>query len=186
MNPCFLGKNSCCIRIITSRLFTSSALRNPHEILGIRPGSSYAQVKQAFLKAAMQYHPDQAQEGKDKCSTSEFVRIRQAFEQIVSSSSRQQEQDGVSHDWVHDADLEPYFRQRTAEFLTFDMDESTRKEVVSTYEQILATGGNVKGGYWDMARQLAEREAARGTEQAEEPVLLDGSNTSVQRRPRKR
>lgn len=159
-----------------SRLSSSTTTlgNNPYAILGIKQGSDFKVVKQAFLQAAMQYHPDLKD---DKCDE-QFIRIRQAFEQIVNK-------DDESNIFVNDKDLEPYFRHHTREFLAFDMDESTRKEVISVYEN-MSRGGNDKGGYWDMARQLAEREAARGTDDDKETPLLATSRNSTQRRRRKR
>jgi hypothetical protein len=100
--------------------------------------------------------------------------------------SQQQQQPDNNENWMQDADLEPYFRHRTNEFLTFQMDETTRKEVIHVYNS-MARGGNDKGGYWDMARQLAEREAVR-EDPKEEPVrYLESSSTpSLSRRRKKR
>jgi hypothetical protein len=167
---------SCCI--------SSTTTKNPYSVLGIPVHSDYSRVKQAFLKAAMRYHPDLSK----NATTGDFVRIRQAFEQIVNNDDKDNDDtdDNSPANWMEDVDLEPYFRHRTNEFLTFDMDDQTRKEVIQVYET-MSRGGNDKGGYWEMARQLAEREAVRGD--AEKPhvrLLSTGTSAQLNRRPRKR
>jgi DnaJ-class molecular chaperone len=140
-------------------------------------------VKQAFLQAAMRYHPDLS---RTATTGDDFVRIRQAFEQIVNNDDKDEDDDNTSPaNWMEDVDLEPYFRHRTNEFLTFDMDDQTRKEVIQVYKT-MSRGGNDKGGYWEMARQLAEREEVRGDAEKPHVRLLSTGSAKLNRRPKKR
>jgi len=53
-----------------------------HDILGIRPGASQEEIKQAFRRRALECHPDQAEEGKKEAAQQEFLRVREAFEAL--------------------------------------------------------------------------------------------------------
>lgn len=100
----------------------------------------------------MNHHPDRNSDTDSSADSHEtFILYRQAFEQIVQQNSNKNTEPSV------DPDVAPYFRD---DFLAFDMDDKTRKEVIRVYET-LSSGGKDKGGYWEMARQLAEREPSR-------------------------
>ncbi len=129
----------------------------PYTILGVPPNSDDATVKRAFLKAAMHSHPDRSSNNNNGESSAEahatFILYRQAFEQIVQQNSNLI----TNRESSLDPEIDPYFRD---DHLAFDMDDKTRKEVIRVYET-LSQGGKDKGGYWEMARQLAERESSR-------------------------
>ena len=160
-------------------------------MLGIPTGSDYDTVKQAFLKAAMSHHPDRQESSSSSASscTKEFIRIRHAFEAIVakqkngSSSSNNSIDDDDDDDefWRSDQDLYPYFAHSTNEFLTFQMDDATRHEVIRVYET-MSQGGKDRGGYWEMARQLAEREEAHHLMNAG-TTRSNNNNNNHQRHP---
>jgi hypothetical protein len=137
--------------ILTSR-------ENPYAVLNVPQNSSYETVKAAFIKAALRHHPDHS---KSPDSTSEFVRIRQAFEQIVSSTAAgKHANDDDSNGpvvWETDADFNEWFKMATGEHLAFEMNHQTRQEVIHVY-RTMSAGGLDRGGHWEMARQLTERE----------------------------
>jgi DnaJ domain len=145
------------------RSFSATLRENPYCVLNIPPNSSYETVKSAFLKAALIHHPDHS---KTVDSVATFVRIRQAFEEIVSYKSNGSNDDGTSwYDdkkppvWRNDDEFQKWFHDATGEHLSFDMNHQTRQEVIRVY-RTMSSGGKDKGGYWEMARQLAEREDA--------------------------
>jgi hypothetical protein len=51
-----------------------------HDILGITPGASQQEIKQAFRRRALECHPDQAEESEKEAAQQEFLRVREAFE----------------------------------------------------------------------------------------------------------
>jgi DnaJ-class molecular chaperone len=144
-----------------SSSFFSSFSDNPYRVLNVPVNSNYDTVKTAFLKAALQHHPDHSKQA----DTAAFIRIRQAFEEIVSQTSATSTEtygtatSPVVQTWKSDAEFQAWFRQATGEFLAFDMNHDTRQEVIRAY-RTMSAGGKDKGGYWEMARQLAEREDA--------------------------
>jgi len=126
--------------------------KNPYAILGVPLESDYDTVKRAFLTAALHHHPD-----RTNGSHQAFIRYRKAFDEVIQLQQQQQQQRDSVYD-TEDSDLEPYFRNATSDFLTFNMDDATRKEVIQAYHT-MDRGADMDGrGYWEMARQLAERE----------------------------
>lgn len=124
---------------------------NPFRILGIPIDSSLDEAKQAFLKLAMKKHPDRGGSAK------EFIRIRSAFSRIMSSDDNKDIHEDTGSSNSKYPEWQVWFHQNTGMDLSFEMSDATREEVVRVY-RTLAQGGKDKGGYWDMARQLAEQE----------------------------
>jgi DnaJ-class molecular chaperone len=166
---------------------STSSDNNPYTILGVSVGSDYVTVKRAFLSAALLHHPDTTTTSTREVSTADsFVRIRQAFELIVKNdSSRNTSMKKGSDDddpWTTDCDLKPFLRQSTSEFLCFDMDDATRNEVIKAF-RTLSRGG--RGGYWDMAQHLSERDELEQEQKTQQPVLELSMGNTVTRRKRK-
>ena len=148
-----LRRKEVALRKQQQNSFATSALpENPYVVLNVPPSSNYETVKAAFIKAALKYHPDHS---KSPDSTSEFVRIRQAFEQIVSSSGKKSQ--NRSPLWETDDDFSEWFKMATGDYLAFEMNHQTRREVIHVY-RTMSSGGLDRGGHWEMARQLTERE----------------------------
>lgn len=164
------GSSSC-----NKRSLATSGPRNPFAVLGVPVDSSFDHVRRAFVQLALKHHPD-----RETGSAEEFVRIREAFEAIVDSGG-----EGNPHNsegWSQE-ELREWFHEETGDFLAFDMSEATRKEVIHVYNT-MSQGGKDKGGYWEMARQLAEREQFRGSEEGPRKQIAGG--LSVNRRKRRR
>jgi DnaJ domain len=151
-------------------------------------------------------------------TTTMFVQIRHAFETIVkartattsSASSNYSTQyssfrgrNGTDSDsssaaadadhWDTEEGFHAWLRMETSELVEFSMSRDTAQEVIHVYNT-MAQGGRDKGGYWEMARQLAEREAHRiaarnngGDDDADDSVvaLLNGGEPSKNLRRRK-
>lgn len=158
-------------------------------------------VKQAFVQLALQTHPD-----KEGGSAAEFLKVRQAFEEILAqhdddnnngNGGNGNNNNGRRPKGWSTEDLQHWWQQETGEFLSFEMSHSTRQEVIRAYHT-MGPSDDVgpmrdKGGYWEMARQLAEREAARHGEAAddeeeeERPVaLLEDKDSAIHRRRRRK
>lgn len=170
-------------------------------MLGVEINSTFAVVRLAFVKLALEHHPDQ-----NNGSTENFLKIRAAFEEIqqdqnggtgnADGSSKGDKNGGsgssggVPFGWTED-ELREWYQEETGDFATFTITESTRQEVIEVYKTMLRSGKAPKGGYWDYARQLTEREALRGKSDDGDggPMKLlgdDSKSPSIGRRKRHR
>jgi DnaJ-domain-containing protein 1 len=172
---------------------------NPFVVLGVEINSTFSVVRLAFVKLALEHHPD-----RDSGSTENFLKIRAAFEEIqqdqnggnTDGSGRADRKGGgsgssggVPFGWTED-ELREWYQEETGDFATFTITESTRQEVIEVYKTMLQSGKAPKGGYWDYARQLTEREALRGkSDDGDGPMKLlgdDSKSPSIGRRKRHR
>ena len=161
-----LGYGSALFRFLSS----NNASYCPFQVLKIPKSSSYADVKKAFVKLALEHHPDTAH---DKSLSHEtFASIRQAFESIRNDNGRATTADGVDNnnhtEWT-DESLDSWFYQETGQHLSFHMDSSTRQEVKEVAET-MSRGGLDTGGLWDLANMIARQE--RNKTAGEDPLQV--------------
>lgn len=62
--------------------------KNYYETLGIDKSTSDAEIKKAYRKQAMQWHPDKHQ--GDKSAESKFKEINEAYQTLSDSKKKQQ------------------------------------------------------------------------------------------------
>ena len=144
--PCTTGIQRQGIRFLSS-------VSCPFHVLGIPRASPYSEVKAAFVKLALEHHPDTS---TSKCPSSgdQFTRIRQAFESIqqVNGQTKVIEQ---PQQWS-DESLRIWILHETGQNLSFQMNAETRRQVASAAS--LSQGGLDKGGMWELARTIARQE----------------------------
>lgn len=63
---------------------------NPHEVLGVASSATPAEIKSAYRKKAMRYHPDQ---NTDEGAMEKFMEIQQAYEMLTKPQPQQQQFD---------------------------------------------------------------------------------------------
>uniref|UniRef100_A0A8I6YM25 J domain-containing protein n=1 Tax=Hordeum vulgare subsp. vulgare TaxID=112509 RepID=A0A8I6YM25_HORVV len=56
----------------------------PHDVLGVAPSASPAEIKRAYRRLALKYHPDV---NKEANSQEKFLRIKHAYNTLMSSES---------------------------------------------------------------------------------------------------
>jgi len=161
------GVNCAFVRISCRFVSSSPPRHDPFRVLGLPRGSSYQQVKERFVKLALQHHPDrQEQDGNSGGSnnaaaststenTTTFIQVRQAFE-VIREGHNGIAQATHESQWSDD-ELRKFMEEQTSEFLSFKMDHETRQAVIQTVTN-LSPGGLDRGGTWEMARMLAQRE----------------------------
>jgi curved DNA-binding protein CbpA len=148
---------------------------NPFRVLGIPPNSSLETAQKAFVKLAIQHHPDTNNKNNhegddDDASVQHFVRIRQAFERIRdgaksdddydyknsnnNNSDDEQQQQHPAASWTEQDFLQWFFEQTG---LRFTLDQ--RRELVNLHRSRVS-GGRYDGPSWEIARRLVTEQDA--------------------------
>jgi len=70
------------------------AKRDYYEVLGVERGSSEAELKKAYRRLAMKYHPDRNPD--DKAAEEQFKEANEAYE-VLSDSSKRAAYDQYGH-----------------------------------------------------------------------------------------
>ena len=119
-------------------------IQDPYKVLGLHPGASDEEVKRAYRKLAMQYHPDR--NPGDETAARKMQEINAAYEQIKNpDKTAQQDYDpfrgsGDSSDQYQQA-AEQYIRfRRYREALTV-LQNCTRRDAQWYYLSALANDG---------------------------------------------
>jgi hypothetical protein len=65
-------------------------LKDPYEILGVKPEASHEEIQAAYRRAAQAYHPDKVSHlGQEfqKLAQKKFIEIQEAYEKLLGKSS---------------------------------------------------------------------------------------------------
>ncbi|CAK9071790.1 unnamed protein product [Durusdinium trenchii] len=71
-------------------LRTYAGVEDPYKILGLHPGASAEEVRAAYLKAAIQTHPDSASTSQAGVAEEAFRRVSEAYQRLRSRQRAQQ------------------------------------------------------------------------------------------------
>lgn len=162
--------------------FSTTKFSNPFHVLGVPPSSSYQAVQKAFLKLALEYHPDTS--SKDKDTSEHFVRIRKAFENIRDGTPYSDKgQSEPDLPWT-EQDFLNWFCQNTG----IKMTSVQRRELVHLHRSRIP-GAYYGGQMYDLAHRVVYEQDAfsrlvkRGTPP---PTPKSTTDESSLRRKRKR
>ena len=74
----------------------STRPRDPYEVLGVPRDADETQIKKAFRKLAVKYHPDKNQGKKD--AEEKFKQINEAYE-VLSDEEKRKKYDKYGENW---------------------------------------------------------------------------------------
>ncbi|KAI8970937.1 Sec63 Brl domain-containing protein [Pilobolus umbonatus] len=61
---------------------------DPYEVLGVKEGSSLADIKKTFKKLSLVYHPDKAKAGSERENEERFIDITKAYKVLTDDDTR--------------------------------------------------------------------------------------------------
>ena len=125
-----------------------TGVANPYSLLELAPGASHADVKRAYRRLSMRFHPDRAGPG----SLRTFLAVKAAYEWIVANPSLGEPGDRRPGSASRTTVARPVWRDRP---------KAARPAPTPAPPRSSWPGGR---WYWEGIRARASRDAAPGSE----------------------
>ncbi|XP_011089512.1 chaperone protein dnaJ 6 isoform X2 [Sesamum indicum] len=133
---------------------TASRRESPYEVLGVSPSASTKDIKRAYRRLALKYHPDV---NKEAGAQEKFMRIKQAYNTLLNSKSRGRYDSGnQGSDFSYSATgsyktntreageefygFEDFFRDLQEEFRNWETNAATQGKPKSLWEELAEIG----------------------------------------------
>ncbi|KAK7272053.1 hypothetical protein RJT34_28423 [Clitoria ternatea] len=144
------------VTVVRARLGES-----PYEVLGVSPSATVDEIKKAYRKLALKYHPDVNKEDK---AQEKFMRIKHAYNSLLNSSSRKKYDSGnrgsdysqKSQSWNPQAEeefyglgnflrdvqitIEDFFKDLQEEFRNWEANAASQGKPKSLWEELAEIG----------------------------------------------
>lgn len=123
-------------------------MKNPYDVLGVKPGDSPEDIKKAYRKLAQQHHPDRHADADKAKAESKFKEVQSAYEEISSGKANRSAFADFGQSSPFNSSIDEilrafnsannYHRSQTAECRIF----STLKEAFTGKHHIINVGPN--------------------------------------------
>ncbi|KAI4322118.1 hypothetical protein L6164_021838 [Bauhinia variegata] len=147
--PCYWNnkkKRRVCITLVKA-----SRGESPYQVLGVSPSATVDEIKRAYRKLALKYHPDVNKEDK---AQEKFMRIKHAYNTLLNSSSRRKYDSGnggfdfstftsqrrSSQEEEEFYGLEDFFKDLQEEFRNWEASASSQGKPKSLWEELAEIG----------------------------------------------
>ncbi|KAG4972386.1 DnaJ subfamily B member 9 [Glycine soja] len=123
---------------------------SPYDVLGVSPSATVDQIKKAYRKLALKYHPDVNKEDK---AQEKFMRIKHAYNTLLNSRSRKKYDSGSrGYDFSQGSrtrnvqaeeefyGLEDFFKDLQQEFRNWEANTASQGKPKSLWEELAEIG----------------------------------------------
>ncbi|KAG2310964.1 hypothetical protein Bca52824_022521 [Brassica carinata] len=143
------NRRSCDVRRRRNRIIVPRARASPYEVLGVSPSATPQDIKRAYRKLALKYHPDV---NKEANAQEKFLRIKHAYTTLINSESRRKygsdtRASGYSTGQTSNSQVEEdfyglgdFFKDLQEEFKNWEASASSQGKPKSLWEELAEIG----------------------------------------------
>lgn len=92
------GAVPCCARRAALRALATQAPRDPYAVLGVSRSATLEEVKAAYRREALKWHPDRHPEATRNAATARFKAVSEAYQTLSDASSRSRHDSRTSYE----------------------------------------------------------------------------------------
>uniref|UniRef100_A0A2P2K820 DnaJ homolog subfamily B member 9 isoform X2 n=2 Tax=Rhizophora mucronata TaxID=61149 RepID=A0A2P2K820_RHIMU len=135
-------------------LLRASSRESPYEVLGVSSSATVDDIKRAYRKLALKYHPDV---NKEKNAQEKFMKIKHAYNTLVNSESRRKYDAGKSSGFSYPGAQGSHSRNREDEEDFYGFEDFFRdiQEEFQNWEATAASQGKPKS-LWEELAEIGE------------------------------
>lgn len=148
----------------------SMAKRDYYEVLGVGKNASADEIKRAYRRMAMKYHPDK--NPGDKKAESRFKECAEAYE-VLSDTEKRQRYDQFGHEGLRGAGMHDFSRMNVEDIFSMFGFEDFFSGILGGHRKSSRRAGSTRGYDLETTVELTLNDIAKGAEKTIEFTRQD-------------